>query len=148
MRDLTVQASNTRVVTDTAAGYIGTEIDELGGALEDIATRTDFNGTKLLLGVSGDPATAAAGDAALSLTFRTGAKPLSHCVPQRRQKDRGSPQATPALCRNHQCTTPQHGCSGINEYDPVQGGSPWVCASTRTSRRSTLTATCRSPTAR
>ncbi|WP_456600683.1 flagellin, partial [Blastococcus sp. SYSU DS0616] len=73
VRDLTVQASNTGVVTTTAAGYIGKEIDELAGALEDIAKRTDFNGTKLLLGASGDPATAAAGDAALSLTFQTGA---------------------------------------------------------------------------
>ncbi len=50
VRDLTVQASNTGVVTPTAAGYIGKEITELGAALSDIANRTDFNGTKLLNG--------------------------------------------------------------------------------------------------
>ncbi|MGY1849792.1 flagellin N-terminal helical domain-containing protein [Blastococcus sp. SYSU DS1021] len=74
VRDLTVQASNTGVVTADARGYIATEIDELGAALEDIAKRTDFNGTKLLQGtpaVPGDPA--AAGDAPLELTFQTGA---------------------------------------------------------------------------
>src|SRR4051794_29487064 len=61
VRDLTVQASNTGVVTPTAAGYIGNEITELAGALDDIAKRTDFNGTKLLDGVTA------------SLTFQTGA---------------------------------------------------------------------------
>ncbi|SFL23250.1 flagellin [Geodermatophilus ruber] len=68
VRDLTVQASNTGVVTPTAAGYIGKEIDELGKALEDIATRTDFNGTKLLQGVDG---TLAGADKVI--TFQTGA---------------------------------------------------------------------------
>jgi flagellin len=62
VRDLTVQASNTGVVTPTAAGYIGKEIEELAGALTNIADRTDFNGTKLL---NGDSAT---------LSFQTGAK--------------------------------------------------------------------------
>ncbi len=61
VRDLTVQASNTGVVTPEAAGYIGKEITELAGALSDIATRTDFNGTKLLDGSQA------------SLTFQTGA---------------------------------------------------------------------------
>ncbi|MGY1849794.1 flagellin N-terminal helical domain-containing protein, partial [Blastococcus sp. SYSU DS1021] len=67
VRDLTVQASNTGVVTETARGYIATEIGELGAALEDIANRTDFNGTKLLQGDG------TLGSAALSLTFQTGA---------------------------------------------------------------------------
>ncbi|WP_456599741.1 flagellin N-terminal helical domain-containing protein [Blastococcus sp. SYSU DS0616] len=60
VRDLTVQASNTGVVTETARGYIGKEITELKGALEDIAKRTDFNGTKLL-------------NSASTVTFQTGA---------------------------------------------------------------------------
>ncbi len=61
VRDLTVQASNTGVVTPTAAGYIGKEIEELAGALTDIANRTDFNGTKLLNGSNA------------TLAFQTGA---------------------------------------------------------------------------
>jgi flagellin len=61
VRDLTVQASNTGVVTDTARGYIGQEVTELQGALKNIADRTDFNGTKLLDGTT------------TSLTFQTGA---------------------------------------------------------------------------
>ena len=61
VRDLTVQASNTGVVTPTAAGYIGKEITELAGALTDIANRTDFNGTKLLNGSNA------------TLSFQTGA---------------------------------------------------------------------------
>ncbi|WP_456600121.1 flagellin, partial [Blastococcus sp. SYSU DS0616] len=77
VRDLTVQASNTGVVTTTAGGYIGDEITELAGALADIATRTDFNGTKLLQGdgtVAIDPTDPTANtDPALSLTFQTGA---------------------------------------------------------------------------
>jgi flagellin len=68
VRDLTVQASNTGVVTTSAGGYIGDEITELAGALEDIAKRTDFNGTKLLQGTTG-----ALADAPLELTFQTGA---------------------------------------------------------------------------
>jgi flagellin len=50
VRDLTVQASNTGSVNDTARGYISNEITELGAALTDIANRTNFNGTKLLDG--------------------------------------------------------------------------------------------------
>jgi flagellin len=61
VRDLTVQASNTGVVTETARGYIGQEVTELQGALKNIADRTDFNGTKLLDGTT------------TSLTFQTGA---------------------------------------------------------------------------
>ncbi|TQN37481.1 flagellin [Blastococcus colisei] len=61
VRDLTVQAGNTGVVTETARGYIAKEVNELAGALTDIANRTDFNGTKLLNG------------SASSLTFQTGA---------------------------------------------------------------------------
>jgi flagellin len=52
VRDLTVQASNTGVVTETARGYIGQEVTELQGALKNIADRTDFNGTKLLDGTT------------------------------------------------------------------------------------------------
>ncbi|CCG01803.1 flagellin [Blastococcus saxobsidens] len=65
VRDLTVQASNTGAVSPEAAGYIGKEITELGAALGDIASRTDFNGTKLL---QGDGA-----GGALALSFQTGA---------------------------------------------------------------------------
>ena len=61
VRDLTVQASNTGVVTETARGYIAKEVTELQGALKNIADRTDFNGTKLLDGTTA------------SLTFQTGA---------------------------------------------------------------------------
>jgi len=61
VRDLTVQASNSGVVTETARGYIGQEVTELQGALKNIADRTDFNGTKLLDGTT------------TSLTFQTGA---------------------------------------------------------------------------
>jgi flagellin len=60
VRDLTVQAGNSGVVDDKARGYIAKEVTELAGALTDIATRTDFNGTKLL-------------NASGSLTFQTGA---------------------------------------------------------------------------
>ena len=61
VRDLTVQASNTGSVNDTARGYIADEITQLGAALTDIADRTDFNGTKLLDGTTA------------SLAFQTGA---------------------------------------------------------------------------
>ncbi|MGY1849467.1 flagellin N-terminal helical domain-containing protein [Blastococcus sp. SYSU DS1021] len=61
VRDLTVQASNTGVVTTTARGYIAEEVEELQGALDNIADRTDFNGTKLLNG------------SAATLSFQTGA---------------------------------------------------------------------------
>ncbi|TYP86306.1 flagellin [Blastococcus xanthinilyticus] len=61
VRDLTVQAGNSGVVDDKARGYIAKEVTELAGALTDIASRTDFNGTKLLNG------------SASSLTFQTGA---------------------------------------------------------------------------
>jgi flagellin len=61
VRDLTVQASNTGSVNDTARGYIANEITELGAALTDIADRTNFNGTKLLDGTTA------------SLDFQTGA---------------------------------------------------------------------------
>ncbi|MGY1885740.1 MULTISPECIES: flagellin N-terminal helical domain-containing protein [unclassified Blastococcus] len=61
VRDLTVQAGNSGVVDDKARGYIAKEVTELAGALTDIATRTDFNGTKLLNG------------SASSLSFQTGA---------------------------------------------------------------------------
>ncbi|TFV52460.1 flagellin [Blastococcus sp. TF02A_35] len=61
VRDLTVQAGNTGVVDAKARGYIAKEVTELAGALNDIAGRTDFNGTKLLNG------------SASSLSFQTGA---------------------------------------------------------------------------
>lgn len=61
VRDLTVQAGNTGVVDTKARGYIAKEVNELAGALTDIASRTDFNGTKLLNG------------SASSLSFQTGA---------------------------------------------------------------------------
>ncbi|MGY1751719.1 flagellin N-terminal helical domain-containing protein [Blastococcus sp. SYSU D01042] len=61
VRDLTVQAGNTGVVDGKARGYIAKEVTELAGALTDIASRTDFNGTKLLNG------------SASSLSFQTGA---------------------------------------------------------------------------
>jgi flagellin len=61
VRDLTVQAGNTGVVDAKARGYIAKEVTELAGALTDIASRTDFNGTKLLNG------------SASSLSFQTGA---------------------------------------------------------------------------
>jgi flagellin len=48
VRDLTVQASNTGSVNDTARGYIADEVTQLSEALSDIATRTNFNGTDLL----------------------------------------------------------------------------------------------------
>jgi flagellin len=48
VRDLTVQASNTGSVNDTARGYIADEVTQLSEALTDIATRTNFNGTDLL----------------------------------------------------------------------------------------------------
>jgi flagellin len=61
VRDLTVQASNTGSVNDTARGYIANEITELGAALTDIAERTNFNGTTLLDGANA------------TLDFQTGA---------------------------------------------------------------------------
>ncbi|GAA1436069.1 flagellin Hag [Mycobacterium cookii] len=61
VRDLTVQASNTGSVDDTARGYIAEEVTQLSEALTDIAERTNFNGTKLLDGTNA------------SLTFQTGA---------------------------------------------------------------------------
>src|SRR5690349_20456614 len=64
MRDLTVQAGNTGAnggPTGTAVGAIQDEISALSQAIDDIATRTQFNGTKLL-----DGSTA-------SLTFQVGA---------------------------------------------------------------------------
>lgn len=61
VRDLTVQASNTGSVDDTARGYIAEEVTQLSEALTDIAERTNFNGTKLLDGTN------------TSLTFQTGA---------------------------------------------------------------------------
>lgn len=64
VRDLTVQAGNTGVVDDKARSYIAKEVEQLKGALDNIADRTDFNGTKLLQ---------ASGGSALSLTFQTGA---------------------------------------------------------------------------
>ncbi|MCF6509333.1 flagellin [Blastococcus sp. MG754426] len=64
VRDLTVQAGNTGVVDEKARGYIAKEVEQLKGALDNIADRTDFNGTKLLQ---------ASGGSALSLTFQTGA---------------------------------------------------------------------------
>jgi flagellin len=48
VRDLTVQASNTGSVNDTARSYIAEEVTQLSEALTDIATRTNFNGTDLL----------------------------------------------------------------------------------------------------
>jgi flagellin len=63
VRDLTVQASNTGSVDDTARTYIADEVTQLSEALTDIATRTNFNGTDLL--------TAAA--AGTPLVFQTGA---------------------------------------------------------------------------
>ncbi len=61
VRDLTVQASNTGSVNDDARDHIANEITELGAALTDIASRTNFNGTKLLDGTNA------------SLVFQTGA---------------------------------------------------------------------------
>ena len=61
VRDLTVQASNTGSVDDTARGYIAEEVTQLSEALTDIATRTNFNGTALLDGTNA------------SLVFQTGA---------------------------------------------------------------------------
>lgn len=49
VRDLSVQAANDSNDTDSRAA-IQKEISQLGGAIEDIATRTSFNGTKLLDG--------------------------------------------------------------------------------------------------
>ncbi|WP_454085648.1 flagellin N-terminal helical domain-containing protein [Georgenia sp. Marseille-Q6866] len=48
MRDLSVQASNTGALSDTAKGNIKAEMDELAEGLNDIADQTQFNGTKLL----------------------------------------------------------------------------------------------------
>ena len=63
MRDLTVQAGNTGAnggASGKAVGAIQEEIDALSTAINDIATRTEFNGTKLL-------------DNTSTLTFQVGA---------------------------------------------------------------------------
>jgi flagellin len=64
MRDLTVQAGNTGAnggASGKAVGSIQEEITSLSTAINDIATRTEFNGTKLLNGTNA------------SLTFQVGA---------------------------------------------------------------------------
>jgi len=50
MRDLSVQASNTGGLSDTAKSNIQAEMDELAEGLNDISEQTQFNGTKLLDG--------------------------------------------------------------------------------------------------
>ena len=50
VRDLTVQAKNIGSVGTDATKAITTEMNELAGALTDIANRTEFNGNKLLSG--------------------------------------------------------------------------------------------------
>jgi len=50
VRDLSVQAANEGANSTTSLAAIQSEITALGSALSDIATRTDFNGTKLLDG--------------------------------------------------------------------------------------------------
>ncbi len=50
VRDLSVQAANEGANSSTSLAAIQSEITALGSALSDIATRTDFNGTKLLDG--------------------------------------------------------------------------------------------------
>jgi flagellin len=52
VRDLSVQAGNDGANSTTSLDAIQSEIDELGTALSDIATRTDFNGKKLLDGTN------------------------------------------------------------------------------------------------
>jgi flagellin len=64
VRDLSVQASNAGSNNATSLQAIQDEINELGEAITDIATRTNFNGKDLLT-------TAAAG---AGLTFHVGAK--------------------------------------------------------------------------
>ena len=62
VRDLTIQSKNTGSVGTNAQNAINVEIGELGKALTDIASQTNFNGKVLLSG---------AGNA---LTFQTGAE--------------------------------------------------------------------------
>ncbi len=50
VRDLSVQAANAGSNNADSLGAIQSEITELGSALDDVAKRTDFNGTKLLDG--------------------------------------------------------------------------------------------------
>ena len=50
MRDLAVQASNDGAVSDADKGKADLEYQELGKELDDIASKTTFNGTKLLDG--------------------------------------------------------------------------------------------------
>jgi len=52
VRDLSVQAANDGSNNTTSLGAIQSEITQLGTALTDIATRTDFNGKKLLDGTN------------------------------------------------------------------------------------------------
>ncbi len=61
VRDLSVQAANEGANSSTSLAAIQSEITALGSALSDIATRTDFNGTKLLDGTN------------TALTFHVGA---------------------------------------------------------------------------
>ena len=63
MRDLTVQAGNGSNSADSVAAAQA-EVDELAKSITDIATRTTFNGTKLLDGSGGN---------AGALTFQVGA---------------------------------------------------------------------------
>jgi flagellin len=62
MRDLSVQAANTGSNGTTAVAAAQAEVNQLVSAIDDIATRTKFNGTQLLSGASGT-----------SLTFQVGA---------------------------------------------------------------------------
>src|ERR1700710_1019686 len=50
MRDLAVQASNTGSSGTTAIAAAQAEVNQLVSAIDDIATRTKFNGTQLLSG--------------------------------------------------------------------------------------------------
>src|SRR5690606_25302903 len=50
MRDLSVQASNTGALSDTAKGNIQAELDQLAEGLDAIAEQTKFNGEALLDG--------------------------------------------------------------------------------------------------
>jgi flagellin len=53
MRDLAVQASNTGSNGTTAIAAAQAEVNQLVSAIDDIASRTKFNGTQLLSGSSG-----------------------------------------------------------------------------------------------
>jgi flagellin len=62
MRDLSVQAANTGSNGTTAIAAAQAEVNQLVSAIDDIAARTQFNGTSLLSGATG-----------ATLTFQVGA---------------------------------------------------------------------------